>query len=88
MSKKNQTQFILNKVISMLENDADYSHIINFIEEYSNYSDDDIDDVDGDSDNGYSYSQQRSSDVLDYTRELYERGRIDYMQMQEMRIGA
>ena len=86
MSNKNRNASILSDVIQMLNDGVDYVDIKSFIEDYQNYSEDDF--HDNDSDNGYSYSEQRSSDVLDYTRALYESGRIDYMQMQEMRVGA
>jgi len=86
MRNKNRDGRILEDVIQMLNDGVDYVDIKAFIEDYANYSEDDFND--NDSDNGYSYSEQRSNDVLDYTRELYESGRIDYIQMQEMRIGA
>ena len=41
-----------------------------------------------DYDNGYTHSQQSYSDRSDYARELYERGKIDHIQMAEMRVGA
>jgi len=43
---------------------------------------------DGDYDNGYTHSQQSYADRSDYARELYESGRIDRIQMAEMRMGA
>ena len=48
----------------------------------SNYDDD------RDYDNSYNHSQQSYADRSDYARELYESGRIDHIQMAEMRIGA
>jgi len=48
----------------------------------SNYDDD------RDYDNGYTHSQQSYADRSDYARELYESGRIDHIQMAEMRMGA
>jgi len=41
-----------------------------------------------DHDNGYTHSQQSYADRSDYARELYESGRIDRIQMAEMRMGA
>ena len=41
-----------------------------------------------DYDNGYTHAQQSYADRSDYARELYERGRIDRIQMAEMRMGA
>lgn len=41
-----------------------------------------------DYDNGYTHAQQSYADRSDYARELYESGRIDHIQMAEMRIGA
>lgn len=58
-----------------------------------NYDDDyrydEFDDFDYDfEDNNYSAREQAQSDMLDYTNELYESGRIDKTQRDEMRMGA
>jgi len=39
-------------------------------------------------DNNYSAREQAQNDMLDYTQELYESGRIDKTQRDEMRMGA
>lgn len=36
----------------------------------------------------YSAREQAQNDMLDYTQELYESGRIDKTQRDEMRMGA
>lgn len=41
-----------------------------------------------DYDNCYTHAQQSYADRSDYARELYESGRIDRIQMAEMRMGA
>jgi hypothetical protein len=38
--------------------------------------------------NTYTHAQQSYADRSDYARELYESGRIDHIQMAEMRMGA
>ena len=38
--------------------------------------------------NTYTHAQQSYADRSDYARELYESGRIDRIQMAEMRVGA
>lgn len=55
----------------------------------ANYDyDDSYDDDSHDYDNGYTHSQQCYADRSDYARQLYESGRIDHIQMAEMRVGA
>ena len=78
---------VLNNISKMLENGCDNNEILNFIEEVKEHHNDQNHDEEN-HDNGYSYSEQRHSDVLDYTRQQYESGRISYEQMQEMRVGA
>jgi len=45
-------------------------------------------DFDYDYGNDYSAREQAQNDMLDYTQELYESGRIDKTQRDEMRMGA
>ena len=51
------------------------------------YGYDEFDDFDFE-DNNYSAREQAQNDMLDYTNELYESGRIDKTQRDEMRMGA
>lgn len=62
--------------------------IIHYFDNFDDHDHHDHHEEPQDHDNGYSYSEQRSADVLDYTRQQYESGKISYEQMQEMRVGA
>lgn len=51
------------------------------------YGYDEFDDLDYDY-NDYSAREQAQNDMLDYTQELYQSGRIDKTQRDELRMGA
>tara|TARA_R110000868_G_scaffold138582_1_gene352798 strand:+ start:366 stop:545 length:180 start_codon:yes stop_codon:yes gene_type:complete len=52
------------------------------------YSYDDYDNDFSDDFNDHSARDQAQNDMLDYTQELYDTGRIDKTQRDEMRMGA
>lgn len=51
------------------------------------YEYEEFDDIDYDY-NDYSAREQAQNDMLDYTQELYQSGRIDKTQRDELRMGA